>query len=114
MNFSLNNYKNIILLFLLSSLWALHFSLVKIVDADNNPLSILVSLLAILSFIFCKSLGMAVNSVLRAHCLILGGVQKSTQKCNLAKKWKTLSFYPFTCDDGVLVQGCIGLSIKHD
>ena len=52
MNFSLNNYKNIILLFLLSSLWALHFSLVKIVDADNNPLSILVSLLAILSLLF--------------------------------------------------------------
>ena len=28
-------FKNIALLFLLSSLWALHFSLVKMVDADE-------------------------------------------------------------------------------
>ena len=32
----LNKYKSTILLFVLSSLWALHFSLVKLVEADNN------------------------------------------------------------------------------
>ena len=45
-------YKNIALLFVLSSLWALHFSLVKIVEADNSPLTILVSLLAVLCALF--------------------------------------------------------------
>ena len=44
--------KNILLLFFLSSLWALHFSLVKIVEADNNPLSILIPLLFILCILF--------------------------------------------------------------
>ena len=48
----LTQYKNIALLFLLSSLWALHFSLVKIVDADSNPISILVPLLFILCLLF--------------------------------------------------------------
>ncbi len=43
-----NEYKNIALLFVLSSLWALHFSLVKLVEADDSPLTILVSLLAVL------------------------------------------------------------------
>ena len=42
-----NEYKNIALLFVLSSLWALHFSLVKLVEADDSPLTILVSLLAL-------------------------------------------------------------------
>ncbi len=41
-------YKNLALLFILSSLWALHFSLVKLVEADDSPLTILVSLLAVL------------------------------------------------------------------
>jgi len=45
-------FKNIALLFLLSSLWALHFSLVKMVDADESPLTILVSLLAVLCALF--------------------------------------------------------------
>ena len=45
-------YKNIALLFVLSSLWALHFSLVKLVEADDSPLTILVSLLAVLCFLF--------------------------------------------------------------
>ena len=45
-------YKNIALLFVLSSLWALHFSLVKLVEADNSPLTILVSLLAVLCALF--------------------------------------------------------------
>ena len=45
-------YKNIVLLFVLSSLWALHFSLVKLVEADNSPLTILVSLLAVLCALF--------------------------------------------------------------
>ncbi len=45
-------YKNIALLFVLSSLWALHFSLVKLVEADNSPLTILVSLLAVLCTLF--------------------------------------------------------------
>ena len=44
--------KNILLLFFLSSIWALHFSLVKIVEADNNPLSILIPLLLILCILF--------------------------------------------------------------
>ncbi len=44
--------KNILLLFFLSSIWALHFSLVKIVEADNNPLSILIPLLFILCILF--------------------------------------------------------------
>ena len=47
-----NEYKNIALLFILSSLWALHFSLVKLVDADDSPLTILVSLLAVLCALF--------------------------------------------------------------
>jgi len=47
-----NEYKNIALLFVLSSLWALHFSLVKLVEADDSPLTILVSLLAILCALF--------------------------------------------------------------
>ena len=47
-----NEYKNIALLFVLSSLWALHFSLVKLVDADDSPLTILVSLLAVLCALF--------------------------------------------------------------
>ena len=47
-----NEYKNIALLFVLSSLWALHFSLVKLVEADNSPLTILVSLLAVLCALF--------------------------------------------------------------
>ena len=49
---SLYQYKNILLLFFLSSIWALHFSLVKIVEADNNPLSILIPLLFILCILF--------------------------------------------------------------
>ena len=48
----LYQYKNILLLFFLSSIWALHFSLVKIVEADNNPLSILIPLLFILCILF--------------------------------------------------------------
>ena len=48
----LHDYKGTFLLFLLSSLWALHFSLVKLVDADKNPFSILVPLLLILCFLF--------------------------------------------------------------
>ncbi len=48
----LNEYINIALLFILSSLWALHFSLVKLVEADDSPLTILVSLLAVLCFLF--------------------------------------------------------------
>ena len=48
----INKYKSTILLFVLSSLWALHFSLVKLVEADNNPFSILVPLLLILCFLF--------------------------------------------------------------
>ena len=47
-----NEYKNIALLFVLSSLWALHFSLVKLVEADDSPLTILVSLLAVLCALF--------------------------------------------------------------
>ena len=47
-----NQYKNIALLFILSSLWALHFSLVKLVEADDSPLTILVSLLAVLCALF--------------------------------------------------------------
>ena len=47
-----NEYKNIALLFILSSLWALHFSLVKLVDADDSPLTILVALLAVLCALF--------------------------------------------------------------
>ena len=47
-----NEYKNIALLFVLSSLWALHFSLVKLVDADDSPLTILVALLAVLCALF--------------------------------------------------------------
>ena len=47
-----NKYKNIALLFVLSSLWALHFSLVKLVEADDSPLTILVSLLAVLCALF--------------------------------------------------------------
>ena len=46
------NYKNLLLLFTLASLWALHFSLVKLVEADKNPFSILVPLLFILSILF--------------------------------------------------------------
>ena len=45
-------YINIALLFVLSSLWALHFSLVKLVEADDSPLTILVSLLAVLCALF--------------------------------------------------------------
>jgi len=48
----LNQYKNIALLFALSSLWALHFSLVKFVEADDSPLTILVSLLTVLCVLF--------------------------------------------------------------
>ena len=48
----LYEYKNTLLLFLLSSLWALHFSLVKIVEADDSPFSILVPLLVVLCFLF--------------------------------------------------------------
>tara|TARA_Y100001970_G_scaffold250445_1_gene322194 strand:+ start:97 stop:999 length:903 start_codon:yes stop_codon:yes gene_type:complete len=48
----LDEYKNIALLFVLSSLWALHFSLVKLVEADDSPLTILVSLLAVLCILF--------------------------------------------------------------
>ena len=48
----LNEYTNIALLFILSSLWALHFSLVKLVEADDSPLTILVSLLAVLCALF--------------------------------------------------------------
>ncbi len=47
-----NEYKNIALLFVLSSLWALHFSLVKLVEADDSPLTILVSLLVVLCALF--------------------------------------------------------------
>ncbi len=47
-----NEYKNIALLFVLSSLWALHFSLVKLVEADDSPLTILVALLAVLCALF--------------------------------------------------------------
>jgi len=49
---TISKYKSTMLLFVLSSLWALHFSLVKLVDADNNPFSILVPLLLILCFLF--------------------------------------------------------------
>ena len=48
----LYQYKNILLLFFLSSIWALHFSLVKIVEADKDPLSILIPLLLILCILF--------------------------------------------------------------
>ena len=48
----ISKYKSTILLFVLSSLWALHFSLVKLVEADNNPFSILVPLLFILCVLF--------------------------------------------------------------
>ena len=48
----LNQYKNTALLFVLSSLWALHFSLVKFVEADDSPLTILVSLLTVLFALF--------------------------------------------------------------
>ena len=48
----ISKYKSTILLFVLSSLWALHFSLVKLVEADNNPFSILVPLLLILCVLF--------------------------------------------------------------
>ena len=47
-----NQFLNICLLFILSSLWALHFSLVKLVDADQNPFSILIPLLLILCILF--------------------------------------------------------------
>ena len=47
-----NEYKNIALLFVLSSIWALRFSLVKLVEADDSPLTILVSLLAVLCALF--------------------------------------------------------------
>ena len=46
------NYKDLLLLFTLASLWALHFSLVKLVEADRNPFSILVPLLLVLSVLF--------------------------------------------------------------
>ena len=39
-------------MFTLASLWALHFSLVKLVEADRNPFSILVPLLLVLSVLF--------------------------------------------------------------
>ena len=48
----MKNYKSTLLLFVLSALWALHFSLVKLVDADKNPLSILVPLLVVLTILF--------------------------------------------------------------
>ena len=48
----ITQYKNIALLFVLSSLWALHFSLGKFVEADDSPLTILVSLLTVLSALF--------------------------------------------------------------
>lgn len=48
----MKNYKSTLLLFVLSTLWALHFSLVKLVDADKNPLSILVPLLVVLTILF--------------------------------------------------------------
>ena len=48
----MKNYKSTLLLFGLSALWALHFSLVKLVDADKNPLSILVPLLVVLTILF--------------------------------------------------------------
>ena len=48
----MKNYKSTLLLFVMSALWALHFSLVKLVDADKNPLSILVPLLVILTILF--------------------------------------------------------------
>ena len=48
----ISKYKSTILLFVLFSLWALHFSLVKLVEADNNPFSILVPLLLILCVLF--------------------------------------------------------------
>ena len=48
----LNKYKNILLLFFLSLIWSLHFSLIKIVEADNNPFSILIPLLFILCIFF--------------------------------------------------------------
>ena len=47
-----NQFLNVCLLFILSSLWALHFSLVKLVDADQNPFSILIPLLLILCILF--------------------------------------------------------------
>ena len=47
-----NQFLNICLLFILSSLWALHFSLVKLVEADQNPFSILIPLLLILCILF--------------------------------------------------------------
>ena len=50
--FLMKNYKSTLLLFVLSALWALHFSLVKLVDADKNPLSILVPLLVVLTILF--------------------------------------------------------------
>ena len=43
---------NIVLLFILSLLWGLHFSLVKIVDVEENPITILIPLLFILSILF--------------------------------------------------------------
>ena len=48
----MKNYKSTLLLFVLSALWALHFSLVKLVDADKNPFSILVPLLVVLTILF--------------------------------------------------------------
>ena len=43
---------NIFLLFVLSLLWGLHFSLVKVVDVEENPITILIPLLFILCILF--------------------------------------------------------------
>ena len=43
---------NIILLFVLSLLWGLHFSLVKLVDINVNPITILMPMMSVLTLLF--------------------------------------------------------------
>ena len=43
---------NIILLFVLSLLWGLHFSLVKLVDINVNPITILMPMMSVLTILF--------------------------------------------------------------
>ena len=45
------NFFNLSVLIVLSLLWGLHFSLVKLIDADHSPISILIPLLFILSIL---------------------------------------------------------------
>ena len=46
------NIMNVCLLFVLSLLWGLHFSLVKVVDIHLNPITILIPLMSILTLFF--------------------------------------------------------------